>query len=393
MSAGQWTRLPDLRQRLERYWQRGDLLREALTTGTLFPLELRLKAPGPKDLTADFSAVRDWVAHWQEQEKNGLTLRWKTTRHQQLGSNALPRALVLPDVQAALGLLRRGADSARFLEQVRTITRAQPALAEWCARYPHRVLSHQHDWPRLLAVVRWLQAQPRPGVYLRQLELPGVHTKLIEANRGLLGELLDQCLPEEGVNQAFTGARGFEARYGFRRKPLRVRFRLLDPALAIQGLSDLSVPVTEFARLTLPLRQVFIVENDVTALALPDQPDSLVIFGQGYGVDELLAPAEWLHRLPITYWGDLDTHGFAILDQLRKVLPRARSMGMDLATLKAFPELWGTENKPTRRELIRLTEHEQAVYQGLLGNQWGNQVRLEQERIPISHLMQTTRAV
>ena len=66
----------------------------------------------------------------------------------------------------------------------------------------------------------------------------------------------------------------------------------------------------------LPARRVFITENETNFLAFPPAADAMVVFGAGYGW-EALARASWLHRCQLHYWGDIDTHGFAILDQLR----------------------------------------------------------------------------
>ncbi len=38
---------------------------------------------------------------------------------------------------------------------------------------------------------------------------------------------------------------------------------------------------------------------------------------------EPLAEASWLKERDLFYWGDIDTHGFAILDQLRGHFPHA----------------------------------------------------------------------
>ena len=42
-------------------------------------------------------------------------------------------------------------------------------------------------------------------------------------------------------------------------------------------------------------------------------------------------------------WGDIDTHGFAILDQLRGILDSVQSLLMDRETLFAFLSQWGRE--------------------------------------------------
>ena len=51
---------------------------------------------------------------------------------------------------------------------------AHAALLPWLLRSPLQSLALAEHWPRLLAVVAWVQAHPRPGVYLRQVDAPGV---------------------------------------------------------------------------------------------------------------------------------------------------------------------------------------------------------------------------
>ena len=74
------------------------------------------------------------------------------------------------------------------------------------------------------------------------------------------------------------------------------------------------------------------VENEITYLAFPLPGGAIVIFGGGYAVDAL-EPLDWLTGLDLIYWGDIDTHGFAILNRLRHRFGHARSMLMDRATL------------------------------------------------------------
>lgn len=81
------------------------------------------------------------------------------------------------------------------------------------------------------------------------------------------------------------------------------------------------------------------------------------------------------------YWGDIDTHGFAILDQLRARFPSARSLLMDRETMLRHKALRGKEDRPTSRDLPRLRPREAALYDDLRFNRLGSDVRLEQERI------------
>ncbi|PYZ99567.1 hypothetical protein A6K26_009090 [Gammaproteobacteria bacterium 2W06] len=118
---------------------------------------------------------------------------------------------------------------------------------------------------------------------------------LIGERRRLLGELLDAVLPPAAIDASATGANGFAQRYGLRQRPTLIRFRVLDPSIAIAGLTDLSVPVDDFAALSIPPGPVFITENKINGLAFPACRGGLVIFGLGYGV-EALSAVPWLQR-------------------------------------------------------------------------------------------------
>jgi hypothetical protein len=161
-----------------------------------------------------------------------------------------------------------------------------------------------------------------------------------------------------------------------------VRFRLLDNELRhhLGGLSDITAPVDEIARLKLPLERVYIVENVQTGLCFGDRPGSVVVMGLGYSVS-CLSRLPWVTAAECIYWGDIDTHGFAILNRARAALPRVVSALMDELTLLRNRDLWVEEKSPYTAELPLLTALELEVYQGLRQHRWGPNVRLEQERI------------
>jgi hypothetical protein len=169
---------------------------------------------------------------------------------------------------------------------------------------------------------------------------------------------------------------------------------LLDPALYVQGrLSDLSLPAEEFAALELVVRRVFITENRTNGLAFPPCRDAMVVFGLGYGL-ERLAEVGWLRSVDVHYWGDIDTHGFGILNRLRARLPEARSFLMDRPTLEAHRALWGQEPAERRyaSDVSRLTAEERALFEDLKLDRLGERVRLEQERVGFGWLEAALRA-
>ena len=377
-----WTTPADLRAQVQRLWDRGELLRAAVADTVSWPLRLRLKPPSAADLSDRFEAVRDWVRAIADTPQ--VRIEWRDWNHRVQGMQQLPTAIWLDALQDALAFIGKARQAQRFETVWQQTAAAQSPLLAWLSRRPLQALDLADHWERLLAVVAWLQAHPRPGVYLRQVDVPGVDSKFIEAHRGLLTELLDLALPAEAIEHDAAGVAQYARRFGFLDKPVRIRFRLLDPSLpslpGCEGLPDITLDAASFAALVLPAPRVFITENETNFLAFPPAADAVVVFGAGYGW-EALARASWLHRCQLYYWGDIDTHGFAILDQLRGCFPGAASFLMDLETLLAHRLHWGEEPEPARHNLSRLTPEEAAVYDDLRFDRHRPGLRLEQERV------------
>lgn len=381
-----WTTPKDLKAQLVRLWERGELLRDVVTGNVRFPLRLSLKTPGSADITDRFELVRSWAAELSATRH--LRLEWQEVRHRVQGAQRLPASAWIESIEDALNWIGKCREREHFMTLVSATRQANPALLLWVEKRPLQALELADEWPRLLAVVEWLRKHPRPGIYLRQVDLPGVHTKFIESQRGVLTELLDLALPTEAIDATKTGVSQFASRYGFLDKPARIRFRVLDPEIQlISGLDypDIALDAASFSRLALSVRHVFITENETNFLAFPRVKDAIVIFGAGYGWDAL-GRSRWLNDCTMHYWGDIDTHGFGILDQLRGYFPHVKSFMMDRATLEAHASAWGVEDKPLLADLLRLTPDECALYDDLRDNCIRLGLRLEQEYVGYSWL-------
>jgi hypothetical protein len=116
--------------------------------------------------------------------------------------------------------------------------------------------------------------------------------------------------------------------------------------------------------------------------------NAIVVFGSGFALTTL-EDLPWRHGKEIVYWGDIDTHGFAILNRLRHHVPQARSVLMDRATLLAHRDQWVTEPAPTTAALGFLNPEERSVYQDLVTAEFAPAVRLEQERISFAAIEQS----
>ncbi|MCF8209355.1 MAG: hypothetical protein K9K38_08135 [Rhodoferax sp.] len=388
-----WTTPADVRAQVQKWWDKGELLRPLVHEQAMEPRRLTLRGPASSELADQLDAVRAWIAALHALPR--VRIEQRQFSHRVLGNSTLPEAVWVDTLDDALALIGRTRDARRFAALLQTTQAQAPdlfaPLQPWLQKRPLQALALCEEWPRLLQVLGWMLAHPRPGIYLRQVDIGGIDSKFIEAHRAVLAELLDLILPPSAIVTEATGVVQFCRRYGFADKPLRIRFRMLDPAASLLTQyaelcsldQDIALTRQVFERLNPAVERVFITENEVNFLAFPPVPRSMVVFGAGYGF-EALATAHWLHRRKIFYWGDIDTHGFAILDQLRSHFPHAQSLLMDRETLLAHPTQWVEESQPIRHDLPRLTGAERALYDQLRHGAFQDGkpgLRLEQERI------------
>ena len=359
---------------LRGHWQRqaGDWL----DGGGEWPLRVPLAVPGERQAGAHWAAFEAWRSSWKDW--HGGEVSWVERRWPLLGRQAFPEALLLADADALAGVLGETLRWQRARTRFAAWVQRWPALATGlCRQYVLLADTDDTEFARLGDMLAWLHAHPASNLFARQLPVAGLDSKWLETRTGLLGDWLSTLadLPRET---------DFWQASGLRREPDRLRLRVLDPVLRarIGGLGDIHAPFDELAALDLPARRVFIVENKQTGLAFDDLPGAVVLMARGYAVDRL-HELPWLQAADaVHYWGDLDTHGLAILGRVRGHLPQVQSLLMDEATLLAHRSLWVTEPQPHRADAIEhLDAAEQALYRDLRSDRWGVRVRLEQERI------------
>lgn len=351
-----------------------------------WPFTLSLGVPTEQIAKHQIEYVRAWVTAWQKWRGPG-TLSWCERRWSTLGTQRLPDKLILETPHMVADWVGETARWQLARARYQSLVETWPILI-------HELSSHfdvladytDADFKRLNDLLHWLVAHPKSNLYPRQLPIPGIDSKWLETHKKSLVDLLAMIQGESHVYGDFF------KRCGLKSPPRLVRFRILDAHLrqACGGLSDISAPLEDIAALALSPQQVIIVENLQTGLAFGDSESTVVFMGLGYAVD-VLSFIPWLKSAKCYYWGDIDTHGFAILNGARQHLPQLQSIFMDNITLQHCQALWGKEDKPHRATtLAYLTAGEQVVYQSLHKQvgRVGEYVRLEQERIPWDYVEQ-----
>ncbi|SMX67996.1 hypothetical protein BI49514_00521 [Brevibacterium iodinum ATCC 49514] len=378
-------------------------------------VEIALKPPTEKQVLSDQTAAANWAGSWRAvRERAGATaagapaeleIDWEERSWARVGSQRVPVRLRLltPDAVAAFV----GGDTAREWRRLRdravSIRQRLGSVSNGIAPTRDADAEASSDWDSLAAAIRsqskrilslsdaafdtvidvvdWLCTHPLGSLRPRQLPIRGVDSKWFETHRSLVTALLG------GIGHAHA-VTVLDA------EP-RLRLRILDATLigavdheatvdrtwvraAAASLDDVTAPISQLGRLPITPRVVFVFENLESVLAMPDWPGAVAVHGSGYAVDGV-ARLDWIVGARVIYWGDLDSHGFAILNRLRSHLPEVESVLMDEATLLAHRDLWVPEPKPSTGTFAHLTGTEARALERLHAE---GGVRLEQERIP-----------
>jgi len=313
----------------------------------------------------------------KEKKGFGYTLEFQKVKTKHLGTQDIPIAIYFDSEKDLLKYLDKEKEFAFFKLDCEKIISTFPELKDWAFQNPSKIIQNQPVWEGILKVCFYFKNNPKPNLYIRELPV-SVHTKFIEHNKSVLRELLNLII-EPHIN---SQENDFEKRFNLKYSEPLVRFKVLDKNLSqtyFSGIDDISIPVSQFDKLKLPLKKVLIVENKTTlytTLTLSKMEKTIAIFGQGNAVSNI-QNTKWLNEIMVLYWGDIDVHGFEMLSMTRRHFAQTQSILMDRATFDKFFE--NEEGKPSTNttELI-LNEKERELYELLKTNNW----RLEQEKIP-----------
>jgi hypothetical protein len=389
-----WTTPAEIVAVVHRRWTRGDLLAARVTGETLFPMVLSLRRPHSSLVGDRFEELQRWIRTLERESREcrgfGYDICWVEIESRRAGRVRIPSAVIIPSVEDALQLIGKQTEAARFDTLARRTLKLFPRLRGWLSKNSLRALRSAHHWDRLITLVAWFEAHPRPQIYLRQIDLPGVDVAFIDEHRGLLADLLNEVLPDQAIDRRATNVREFERRFGILSAPPPIRLRILDSRHTINGLTDITASAAQLANLSLRTARIFVTESEINGLAFPETAESVVLFGLRYD-DDRLAEVPWLHDRPLHYWGDIGARGFAGLDRMRASFPQAVSFLMDRETFLAHQRSWVTvpDDQRPARDLSRLSKDELALFHDLLDGRFGTGVRLDQEDVSYRWLRRT----
>lgn len=375
-----------LQKRALKHWDKQICQRAFIAGDNIFPIRFSVKISHPTQVETKFDVMREQILELTSKAKD-YDVSFETIRTKRLGTQKFPVTVEFKTIDSFCKFIKKSEEFANFCRNVDNTVSQLPELREWLIDHTNKIFKNDQKWAQLITVCVYFKKHPQPNLYLRQLDIPHIESKFIENNKQILAELLDIVIPTHLIRQEIQqlSHHGFERRYHCLYDEKLVRFRLLDRKLTESNyhVSDISLPISQFKYNPITCHNVIITENKINGLCFPKLENSIIIFGMGYGI-QALADIEWLAGKNIYYWGDIDTHGFAILSRIRKHFPQIKSMLMDQETLLTHKALWGQEalHKRCNLELEHLTPPEIILYHNLRDNLFGCAIRLEQERIP-----------
>lgn len=346
------------------------------TAENMFPLSVKANL----DPTGTASDVASCIKELRDQSKEkvgtGYSVQFRSIRSRVYGVNEFPVKIVFDSPSDLLEFTGQTPEFTRMTAVTQKLRHHLPELEDW-GHHNLKILASLHDAiGDLILVAEYFKANPRPSMFARELPLP-VHSKFVEDNERILREWLDRILPPASVS---ADEDSFPRRFGLKYVEPIALLRPLDQSLVAQlGFphSVIGLTLSGLATVRLPPDVlIVVVENKVNLLTLPELPRSIAIGGMGNAVIQLAALPLFADRRVI-YWGDIDAHGYEILDRFRRRVTQTVSILMDTLTLNRYAPIAVNSPETQLREMKLLTSDERAAYEICVTKHW----RIEQERI------------
>lgn len=343
----------------------------------------------------------------EERKSTGCEVIWQQRNFRSLAEQDVPTHLSIQDVSSIASLL--GSDEERqlqnWLSKIRYIIESLSLQSHSLQLNAHQSSSYERNWQHqlfqalidhletldsfekgdldlLIRLLPQLQKGMGRGSYLRALPVTFVDTKFIEKNIRIIESVVAALIDR---NVADAGLMGW---LDCKEKPkdwLLVKPLCEETKSLLGGLPLLRLSSDTLQNFELPARNILVIENEQSCLALSNVPHTIAVSGGGKNVSWM--KAGWLADKNVGYWGDIDSEGLAILSDARSKLSGIIPLMMDELTVRNFAERMVPEPDSVSKDPVALTKTELALFKVLRSDQYADK-RLEQERLPMEYVAQ-----
>lgn len=235
------------------------------------------------------------------------------------------------------------------------------------------------DFVRFVDVSKWIvENHDKGGALIRKIPVRGVDTRWFEIYRHLLLDFLRDKLNLDPQRKDIL-------QLGLVPPPNLVRICILDHVLRtkVGGMRFLASSIEELKNLDIKPHRVIFMESLSTVLSLNDIPGAVVVIPPSHALSDL-TQIPWIANAKGQFIGSLDIRSFVQLHNLRIHMPKVESLLMDVKTLEENRDLCSFDNDVTVSSIpAALNESEALLCSRLLENYYGENVRLDQERLPL----------
>jgi hypothetical protein len=365
--------------------KRSEYLKAKILGKEFFPLVLRSdKGSVLDDFDTREESLSSLFAQSKAKKQIGYLIETETKISRTMGKQTTVSSIVIETEQDFLYLIKAEKQGALFSNHVSLLkcTFSEKELVSWLLARKMEIFSHwgEQDGIWFCQISRFLVDNPHCNLFARELNVEAP-TKFLENNLALIKSLVGTFRPLKEGDDDFT-------RLGLRKKESLVKIRsnrefqiLMDGKLSGYT-TNLMLSPEDFKTFNLSAKRIFIVENETLFLTFPLLENDLCLYVGGYGILSC-TESTLLSRSEIHYFGDLDEHGFAILDKFRALYGQTKSFCMDLKTLQDH-QSYLVQGKTYASEYSNLTKEELATL-AALRSPMGTML-LEQEHISHSYL-------
>lgn len=237
----------------------------------------------------------------------------------------------------------------------------------------------ENDFYRFVQVAKWIcENYNKKGALIRQVPVRGVDTRWFEINRHLLLDFLRDKLGLDPHRKDIL-------QLGLIPPPFTVRICILDHVLRskVGGMKFFASSIEELKRLEIKPHRVIFMDNLSTALSLNDIAGAVVVIPPTNSLSEL-CHVPWITNAKGQFIGSIDIRSFVQLHNMRIHMPKIESLLMDEQTLLENRDLWSFDNDVMIDTIpAALKADEALVCRRLLENYYGENVRLDQECMPL----------
>lgn len=363
----------EIQEQCLKWWK--EVLLSSIDFVRYFPKDIsRIGKVSSKDILNKLSDYKHSIELLKNNSKTvkkiGYSLIIEERQFDKIGKQPVPQKISIESIEDYLKVTGKEREYQIFLRNYSLIQDELPFLIEWIKANPTKLIEHD-TWLDTLKVCKYFLITPKPQLYIRQLPID-VHTKYIWDNKSIITSLLNFLIP----NEIDTNEKDFEKRFNLLSREQLIRIRFLDTSKSpLKSITDISFTENELKHYNFTVDNIFITENLLNFLTLPELKNTIAIWsGGGFNIS-YLKNVEWLKDKQFYYWGDIDSQGFQILNQCRNYFPNTIAIMMDEETLSSFTSSSG--QPATNQNLQQLSERELKLYNHLRENN----IRLEQEKI------------